>query len=136
MKLVIEIPDNFNDEINTVSNSVIRKALKNGTPLPKGHGRLKDADNLKNELQAFHDFLISAWGGFKNMPHEDKRVADAILQCIAQIVNDPTIIEADKDCTDCILDGTDACQRGAGRAVDAEVCEDFIGESEGENERF
>lgn len=35
MKVVIDIPDNFNleNEINTVSNSVIRKALKNGTPL-------------------------------------------------------------------------------------------------------
>lgn len=39
-------------------------------------------------------------------------------------------IREGKDCTDCILNGTDACPRGAGRAVDAEVCEDFIGESE------
>lgn len=31
-----------------------------------------------------------------------------------------------KNCTDCILDGTDACQRGAGRAVDDEVCECFV----------
>ena len=30
-------------------------------------------------------------------------------------------------CGDCILDGTDACTRGAGRAVDDEPCEDFIG---------
>lgn len=46
--IVIEIPDNFNleNEINTVSNSVIRKALKNGTPLPEHHGRLIDADAL------------------------------------------------------------------------------------------
>lgn len=29
-------------------------------------------------------------------------------------------------CTDCILDGTDACSRGAGRAVDDEACEDYI----------
>lgn len=31
-----------------------------------------------------------------------------------------------KNCTDCILDGTDACKRGAGRAVDDEVCECFV----------
>ena len=31
-----------------------------------------------------------------------------------------------KDCSDCILDGTDACSRGAGRAVDDEICEDFL----------
>lgn len=34
------------------------------------------------------------------------------------------------DCTDCVLDGTDACPRGAGRAVDSEVCEDFLKASE------
>ena len=35
-----------------------------------------------------------------------------------------------KNCTDCILDGTDACPRGAGRAVDDEICEEFIDEKE------
>lgn len=29
-------------------------------------------------------------------------------------------------CEHCILDGTDACSRGAGRAVDDEACEDYI----------
>lgn len=28
-------------------NSLIGKAIQNGTPLPKGHGRLIDADELK-----------------------------------------------------------------------------------------
>ena len=32
------------------------------------------------------------------------------------------------DCTECVLDGTDACPRGAGRAVDSEVCEEFLEE--------
>ncbi len=32
-------------------------------------------------------------------------------------------------CEDCILDGTGACSRGAGRAVDDEPCEDFLTES-------
>lgn len=31
-----------------------------------------------------------------------------------------------KKCTDCILDGTDACSRGAGRAVYDEICKDFL----------
>ena len=31
------------------------------------------------------------------------------------------------DCTDCIKDGTDACTRGAGRAVDSEPCSEFLG---------
>lgn len=29
-------------------------------------------------------------------------------------------------CADCLLDNTDSCSRGAGRAVDDEICEDFI----------
>lgn len=35
-------------------------------------------------------------------------------------------VEAKQNCTDCIIDGTDACSRGAGRAVDNEICGDFI----------
>lgn len=35
-------------------------------------------------------------------------------------------VEAKQNCTDCIIDGTDACSRGAGRAVDDEICGDFI----------
>lgn len=37
-----------------------------------------------------------------------------------------------KDCTDCILDGTDACLRGAGRAVDSDICDDYIEADKGE----
>ena len=33
------------------------------------------------------------------------------------------------DCTDCIKNGTDACSRGAGRAIDNEICEDFFEEN-------
>ena len=30
------------------------------------------------------------------------------------------------DCSTCILDNTDACTRGAGRAVDDDACEDYL----------
>ncbi len=30
------------------------------------------------------------------------------------------------DCRECLLDGTDACKRGAGRAVDDSVCDSFV----------
>lgn len=46
--------------------------------------------------------------------------------CGAKMSENPT----GSSCTDCVLDGTDACTRGAGRAVDGRVCEDFVGESE------
>lgn len=29
-------------------------------------------------------------------------------------------------CEDCLLDLTDACKRGAGRAVDDSICKDFL----------
>ena len=35
-----------------------------------------------------------------------------------------------KNCTDCILDLTDACPRGAGRAVDDSICSDFFEDTE------
>jgi len=50
------------------------QGIKNGTPLPKGHGRLIDADALKN--------------GWKNGFH--KKIVDALMD------DAPTIIEADK----------------------------------------
>ena len=37
-------------------------------------------------------------------------------------------------CDNCILDLTDACPKGAGRAIDDEICEKYISEKESENE--
>ena len=61
MKIVIEIPEEVkiafdNAESNDLKGcyydhgGVIGNAIKNGTPLPKGHGRLIDADKLQNKL--------------------------------------------------------------------------------------
>lgn len=33
------------------------------------------------------------------------------------------------NCINCIKDGTDACPRGAGRAVDDEICGEYYGEN-------
>lgn len=55
MQIVINIPEEiyfciirdgyfFDNETN-----IIRQAIKNGTPLPKGHGRLIDADAVLEE---------------------------------------------------------------------------------------
>jgi hypothetical protein len=30
------------------------------------------------------------------------------------------------DCTTCVLDNTDACTKGAGRAVDKDICNDYV----------
>ncbi len=56
MKLVIDIPEQeytrwiTDGEIDAL---IVRDALRNGIPLPKGHGRLIDADKLQNNIS--HD---------------------------------------------------------------------------------
>jgi len=77
IELVIKIPEEIYNERNShpIFSSdlpAIEKALKKGTPLPKGHGRLIDADALP--LNAIDD---------ANYGSNYIRIA-------------PTIIEADK----------------------------------------
>ena len=50
-----------------------------------------DADALKDKLQQHHDFYVMAWGGFSKMPISDKKRVDEITNCIAEVVNAPTI---------------------------------------------
>ena len=71
MKLVIEISEDDYRKVKDgrASVSMMQKAIRNGTPLPKGHGRLIDADRLM-------------------------RVDHIILE--STVNNAPTIIEADK----------------------------------------
>ena len=61
--------------------SIILNAIANGTPLPKGHGRLKDVDKIK--IVRAPDSMI------------DPNVEIA-LQAVQQYIDQlPTIIEAD-----------------------------------------
>lgn len=50
-----------------------------------------DADALKDKLQQHHDFYVMAWGGFGKMPIGEKKRVDEITNCIAEVVNAPTI---------------------------------------------
>lgn len=81
MKIVIELPD---DDAKFLMHSSfipvgcfekVHKALLNGTPLPKGHGRLID------EKEVYHEFFCRCLGG----------VARNVLK------ETPTIIKADKE---------------------------------------
>lgn len=64
MKIVIDIPEKwyiyakFNDiENGSMVSKGILDAVGNGTPLPKGHGRLIDADALYDQFEyADYDF--------------------------------------------------------------------------------
>lgn len=79
MKLIIDIDEEIYQMIcNTGTYGNYRfnsaKAIKEGTPLPKGHGRLIDADKLRP-----YEYIT------KNYIHID------------ELDNAPTIIEADKE---------------------------------------
>ena len=92
MQIVIDIPEEMYQKIKETSmvisgrrsgkrfDYILFKAVNTGTPLPKGHGRLIDADELKKIIQE-NDVL--------NMTGFNVRLCD--------INNTPTIIEADKE---------------------------------------
>ena len=71
MEIVIKIHD-------TPQNDHERWVLKNGTPLPKGHGRLIDKDKMMRDLLTV-----------------DSQYQDLIDWCLQVTEAQPTIIESD-----------------------------------------
>ena len=92
MQIVIKIPEEIysrileRNRIHTFDNETVCDAIKNGTPLPKGHGRLIDGDRLQAQL--FNKTLDAHF-----MPI-NKISCDDISECFD---NTPTIIEADTE---------------------------------------
>ena len=66
-----------------------------------------DADALIEKLKQHHDFFVKAWGGFKEMPLSDKARCDELTNCIAEIVNAPSIDIV--WCKECIKHNTHRC---------------------------
>ena len=77
MKIIIDVPEDVYNYIKThdTGGVVVDEAIKNGTLLPKGHGRLIDAELLLNEIS-----------DLSTEPMTDLRL---------RLRNAPTIIEAD-----------------------------------------
>ena len=46
---------------------------------------------LKRRLQEHHDFFVNAYGGFSNLPPNDKARVDEITNCIAEVMNMPSV---------------------------------------------
>ena len=97
MKMLIEIDDK--DYANIMSDSErnlnhYERLIKKGVPLPKGHGRLIDAEHLKN-VALLHNFH----GNNKNIvPYSDRKGYRLRQREVDEaIINAPTIIEADKE---------------------------------------
>lgn len=63
MQIVIDIPDRIYKRqgyLNIIDSDILRNALKNGTPLPKGHGRLIDINALTFEVKGGDTLLVDA----------------------------------------------------------------------------
>ena len=57
MKLIIDIPECFYKCCKEDEDAIeIRLAVKNGIPLPEGHGRLIDADVLVDGMEDDYEF--------------------------------------------------------------------------------
>lgn len=76
MTLIINIPD---DEYKTLKstgawNSGLIECVKNGTPLPKNHGRLIDADVLADGFEDNYEFceVVNATPTIIEAEREDK----------------------------------------------------------------
>lgn len=102
MRLIIDIPDNkyhtilnHAEEILDASSFIEPKylylAVINGTPLPKGHGRLIDADQYKQTLVGYID---------KNNNSDDMFLAvcgDGAYHAMCMLKDISTIIEAESE---------------------------------------
>lgn len=98
MKIVIDIPEIayeafkewHKNKVATVEQSIIA----NGTPLPKGHGRLIDGDKIANDINVLKD----NWNRYGN-EYESGRF-ESYDYAVDTIEDAPTIIEADKENND------------------------------------
>lgn len=92
MKLIIEISDGAysrlkNRKETTLDLNNICKAVLTGTPLPKGHGRLIDAEDMAKEI-------IRAWTLWEKKGEDCYLFSDVITPLL---VSRKTIIEADRE---------------------------------------
>ena len=93
MQIVIDIPDNMWEKVKDGYVPLgIGTHLMNGTPLPKNHGRLVDADYLKDVI-----LLHSYHGNNKDIvPYSDRKGYRLRQREVDEgIINAPTIIPAD-----------------------------------------
>lgn len=94
IELVIKIPEGLKKDFESeqwtaLSCMEMKDALMNGTPLPKGHGRLIDADALIQQMEEREEKL-----------KDNKSIWETASVETALDMFAPTIIEADKESED------------------------------------
>ena len=101
MQIVIDIDEYLYKTIKTLGIVVedgdavaVSEAIQNGTLLPKGHGRLIDADKLKVELEC------GIRAGNYEEGYEKYAHINNMDDCVDAVKYADTIIEADKERSD------------------------------------
>ena len=108
VELVIKIPENVKIAISRmgllrIPDEMIRivdKAIQHGEPLPKGHGRLIDADAFISTLED-----VSIRHRYKELLLDDHLTIDDVIKAVIESLQNegltegdaPTIITADKE---------------------------------------
>ncbi len=100
MQIVIDIPeDDYHDilqytelKANTEFENLMIVAIKNGTTLPKGHGRLIDADKFEKRLMDARSYYIG-----EKTDDFDLRFAAGLKSAAERLVDAPTIVEAEEN---------------------------------------
>lgn len=97
MQIVIDIPEGLKDvfehrNVTALDVEMMRKAIKNGTPLPKGHGRLIDADALNTKMEQRMGEI-----GDDESIWESSNVATALEMFAPTIIPAESEVNADED---------------------------------------
>lgn len=93
IEIVIKIPEEQYEMIQNISNLISADAnqlIRDGTPLPKGHGRLGDLDALEKEI------VNGIKAGNYEEGYETFAHINDMDDCIECVKYADTIIEADK----------------------------------------
>lgn len=96
MQIVIDIPEEIYEEIKTTKSiyrtgaKVLCNAIVNGTPIPKGHGRIGDLDALENEM------INGIKAGNLEEGYEEYANINNMNDCVQCVKYADTIIEADE----------------------------------------
>lgn len=99
MQIVIDIPQGLKDDFESerwtaLTCAMMKDALKEGTVLPKGHGRLIDAD----ALEILYGLEYATKYGNKSAEQQAHSYDTMMMYEIADMIDEAqTIIEADKE---------------------------------------
>ena len=89
MKLVIDIPEKLYEaykgrspKLGDAGMDMIAQSIANGTPLPKGHGRLKDVDAFLQKVKKDreHAAYTRSWDADDVLSALDKTYAPIIIE--------------------------------------------------------